>query len=144
MLPRILAAAVLLIGVVRSESVGAQSSPQPASGGASIVGSKWLAEDIRGGGVLDNLQSTISIAAVGQVTGMAGCNTLRGSAEIAGQSLKFSPLATTRKLCPPAVMDQERKFLAALEATRAFRFDGSFLKFFDGAGSEIIRFSRAQ
>jgi heat shock protein HslJ len=44
-------------------------------------------------------------------------------------------------MCEPAVMDQEQKFLAALDKTREFRFDGTHLKFFDATGEALIRFA---
>lgn len=111
-----------------------------ADASQNLEGPTWLAEDIRGGGVIDNVQSKIAIAN-GKVTGSGGCNRLAGSATTAGDKLSFGVLATTRMACVPALMDQEQKFLSALEATRAFRFDGPFLKFYDAAGTELIRFT---
>jgi putative lipoprotein len=52
-------------------------------------------------------------------------------------------MATTRMMCPPAVMDQEGKFLRALDLTREFRLDGPYLKFLDRDGAELVRFTRA-
>ncbi len=84
---------------------------------------RWLAEDIRGGGVIDCLQSVLEIAGDGRISGTGGCNRIMGKARIAGATITLSPLATTRMACSPAVMDQERKFLAALEAARSWRID---------------------
>lgn len=106
-----------------------------------LVGGPWLAEDIQGRGVIDNAQSTITIEAGGAVSGSGGCNRIRGSVTIDGARLAFSPLATTRMMCAPALMDQEQKFLRVLEATRSFRFEGTQLKFLDAAGAELIRFT---
>ena len=58
------------------------------------------------------------------MTGSGGCNRLFGAATVAGDSLTFGDIGTTRMACAPAVMEQEQKFLAALAATRSFRFDG--------------------
>jgi putative lipoprotein len=106
-----------------------------------LVGRAWLAEDIQGGGVIDNVQSKVVFEAGGKVTGSGGCNRLFGMAKIAGASLAFGSIGTTRMACAPAVMHQESKFLSALAATRTFRFDGPYLKFYDGAGVERIRFT---
>ena len=62
--------------------------------------------------------------------------------QVEGAQLVFGPLATTRKMCVPALMDQERKFLAALAATRTFRFEGPYLRFYGAAGAELVRFTR--
>ena len=48
--------------------------------------------------------------------------------------------------CPEAVMDQERRFLRALERTRAVRLDDEtgLLYFSDSEGRDILRFSRLE
>jgi putative lipoprotein len=107
----------------------------------ALQGSSWLAEDIQGGGVIDNAQSTLAIAAGGTVTGSGGCNRLFGAAIIAGDQLTFEGIGSTRMACAPAVMDQERKFLDALTATRTFRLDGPYLKFYAGSGAVLVRFT---
>lgn len=112
-----------------------------ASGAGRLEGPTWLAEDIQGGGVIDNAQSKIAFAAGGKVTGSGGCNRLFGSATIAGDALSFGGIGTTRMACAPALMDQEQKFLAALAATRTFRFEGPYLKFYDAGGAELVRFT---
>lgn len=100
---------------------------------------RWLAEDIRGGGVIDRLQSVLEIAGDGRISGTGGCNRIMGKARIAGATITLSPLATTRMACSPAVMDQERKFLAALEAVRSWRIDPARHKLvLLGAGGETL------
>ncbi len=125
-------------GEIQVEHVAAQVPPSPSS----PVG-RWLAEDIRGGGVIDNLQSVLEISGNGAVSGSGGCNRLHGQATISGASLTFGAIASTRMACPPAVMDQESKFLSALEAVRSFRIDSQQRKLFflDAAGRPIMRLS---
>ena len=64
------------------------ASAVPAAAANSPVG-KWLAEDIRGDGVIDNLQTTLEIKEDGSVLGSGGCNRYRGLAQITGQAIKF-------------------------------------------------------
>jgi putative lipoprotein len=136
----LLALAVLVIaGQGRGE---AQQGKTAMDAAARLTGGTWLAEDIRGGGVIDNARSTIAIAPDGAVTGSGGCNRLMGLAKVEAGALTVGPLATTRMACVPALMDQERKFLAALEATRSYRFEGAVLRFYDAAGTELIRFTQ--
>ena len=127
-------------GEIQVEKVGGDQAEAPPS--ASPVG-RWLAEDIRGGGVIDNLQSVVEIAADGVVTGSGGCNRMRGQATISGTSITIAPLASTMMACPPAIMDQEGKFMSALEAARSFRIDPQQRKLFlfDGAGQTVLRLS---
>lgn len=51
----------------------------------------------------------------GVVAGKAPVNRFHGSTEGAGSDLSFGPLATTRMAGPPALMDAEAQFFAALE-----------------------------
>jgi len=105
---------------------------------------KWLAESIRSGGVIDNLQSTIEIGEDGTVTGNGGCNGFNGTATIAGDTVKFGPLAATRKACPAGVMDQESKLLGALSEARRWMIDEQRDKLilFDEGNREIVLFAR--
>jgi putative lipoprotein len=113
------------------------------SGTATPKG-KWLAESIRNGGVIDDLQSTIEIAADGAVSGNGGCNGFGGKATIAGDTISFGPLAATRKACPPAIMDQESKLLSALNDARRWMIDNQRGKLilFDDGNREILLLAR--
>lgn len=101
---------------------------------------KWLAEDIRGGGVLDRVESVLELAPDGQVTGSGGCNRMSGRAEITGDRITFGPLLSTKMACAPAVMAQEDKFFAALNQAAAWRVDRAQHKLFlvDGAGQLLV------
>ncbi|TKT80340.1 YbaY family lipoprotein [Aquamicrobium sp. LC103] len=101
------------------ERVGAETQAPTVE---SPVG-RWLAEDIRGGGVIDNLQTVLEIGEDGAVTGSGGCNRMTGKATVSGADITFGPIASTRMACPPAVMDQEGKFFAALDEVRSWRID---------------------
>lgn len=111
-----------------------------APAGASPAG-KWLAEDILGGGVIDRLQTTLEIAADGTVSGHGGCNRYRGRVSITGESISFSPLASTKMACTPAAMTQEQKFHQALEKARSFRIQARERKLIlrDGSGATVAR-----
>jgi putative lipoprotein len=130
--PAVWIAALAVVGMAMT--AGASSSER-------LEGPTWLAENIKGGGVIDNAQSTLVFASGGRVTGSGGCNRLFATATIAGDTLMFGGVGTTRMACAPALMDQEQKFLGALAATRTFRFEGPYLRFFDAAGGELVRFT---
>ena len=106
-------------------------------------GSNWLVEDIRGRGVIDNAQTTLRIDQDGKASGSTGCNRFFGKANIAGGRLRFGPLATTYRACPPAVADQERKFLNALAAARGARFDQmGRLQIFSASGEALLTLTK--
>jgi putative lipoprotein len=91
--------------------------------GVGWDGATWLVDDIAGRGVIDNAQTTLSIDPDGKVAGSTGCNRYFGKATFDGAKLRFGPLATTYRACPPALADQESKFLAALREARMARLD---------------------
>jgi heat shock protein HslJ len=66
---------------------------------------------------------TASFGADGTLAGSAGCNEYSGSYVVDGMALSIGPLATTRKACDESVMEQETRFLAALQATSGYRFE---------------------
>lgn len=115
----------------------------PALAQEALVGSRWLAEDIGGAGVIDRAQSRLEVMANGRIAGNSGCNVFTGAGELSGGAAKIGPLATTRMACPPAIMDQEGRFLAALgKATRYEATPDGRLILRDSSGAELVRFSR--
>lgn len=106
---------------------------------ASLTGVTWLAEDIGGDGVIDNLQSTFMMNEGGRISGMAGCNRFNGTVTLHGATISVGPLATSRKMCPPAIMDQERKFLEALTKAKSFEIEDAFLRLLGDDGVPLMR-----
>lgn len=121
---------LLLMRAVRAETA------------ASVPFGTWSAVEIGGGGVLAEVQSTLSITQEGQVSGRAGCNQFTGSADIDGAGIRFGTLAVTMMACVPAVGDQEQRFLQALEAARRFIVDGLELRLLSESGDELMRLTQ--
>jgi len=130
MLPKPFPAAVAACMLALSVSAGAASSSPRGS---------WLAEDINGGGVIDRLQTTLTLGADGKVTGTGGCNRYMGTVTIKGDAITFGTMAGTRMACTPAVMDQENKFHAALETVRSWRIAQGKLFLRDESGNVVLR-----
>jgi putative lipoprotein len=114
-----------------------------ATAAAGPIG-RWLAEDILGGGVIDRVQTVLEIAADGAISGSGGCNAMRGTATIAGDTIAFGAIASTRMACPRAVMEQESKFFAALRSARTWRIDSARhkLALLDADGKPVVVFAR--
>ena len=100
-------------------------APEPPAPPARLAGTTWLAEDIDGKGVVDRAQSTIEFIDDKRVAGSLGCNRYTGSYSADASGMRFGQLASTRRMCPEALMQQEARFSATLGATRGFRFDRS-------------------
>ena len=53
---------------------------------------------------------------------------------LAGERVRVDQARTTRMACPPPIMDQESRFLAALAAVVSFRREGERLLLLDEGG----------
>jgi len=104
-----------------------------------LEGTAWQAEEIEGTGVLDRAPSTIVFDAGQKIAGRAGCNRYFGSFEQSGDAVTIKPTGSTRMACAPDVMDQEGKFLSALEAVTTARREGDKLLLLDGGGRLRMR-----
>lgn len=126
-----LAAVFLITGC---EGYSTEPDPSP------LVGTSWLLEDIDGDGVVEGARSTLAFESETAVRGNTGCNGMQGRAEIEGSTLRIGPLATTRRACPPAIMDQETRYLAALATVAGWRIEAGNLLLFDANGEPRLKF----
>ena len=137
---RLTALSLTVLMATSCASIG-PSAPQPPD----LTGTKWLAEDIGGQGVMDFLQSTLQFDAMdnSRVGGNSGCNNYFGAVAVDGWTIEFSAMGSTRMACPAAVMDQENRFLSALSATNRYEWnpETDLLHFYDDDES-TLRFSR--
>lgn len=121
--------ALVLEGPDARLAFAAQAEPEPAA----LVGTEWalesLLEDADGDGAASSPinDATLEITPEGQVVGTAGCNRFHGPGEVDDDVLHAGPLAATRMLCEPAVMDQERHVLDVLQAAPSISLDGNSL-----------------
>jgi heat shock protein HslJ len=116
----------------------------PVSGGARVEGT-WRLEELDGrpvvgGGGMDAPYLRID-GAEGRATGSTGCNSFGGEVGIAGDRIDFGVLAMTRRACvDEGMMDQERRFTAALEAADRYRTEGDMLVLLRGDAA-LARFT---
>lgn len=117
------------------------ASEPPRATALDLAGTQWVVEDIDGRGIVDRVESTLTIDAAGRAAGAGGCNRYFGDVTFAAGEISFGTLGSTRMACPTAVMDQEQRFFAALEATRSYRQDNltGLLYFQDSTGRDILR-----
>ncbi|WP_417849758.1 heme-binding protein [Thalassoglobus sp.] len=136
-------AEVASAGVSTLTSAFKNSSDESRSSNSRSLYQKWLVEDLNGAGVIDNAQTTIQVNQNGSITGSTGVNRYMGKAKIDGQKLKIEPgPATTRAAGPPALMDQEARFLALLPKVKQYRIDeNGLLRLLDSQGKQLLRAS---
>ena len=63
-----------------------------------------------------------------------------GSYTLAGESIVFTPGATTLMACPPALDTLEKRLIEALARTKRWQIKGNTLEFMDETGSQIALF----
>jgi heat shock protein HslJ len=113
-----------------------------AAAAHTLVGSAWRLEDLAGTGVVDRAESTLEFPEAGRVGGQGGCNRFFGFFETSGASLTIARLGATKKLCPPALMDQEARYLRALEGAERYAIEGTTLRVFSKGLDKPLRFVR--
>ncbi|ARS49583.1 META domain-containing protein [Ectopseudomonas hydrolytica] len=74
--------------------------------------------------LIDRSHLTVTFAADGRAHGHAGCNHWFAGYSLKGDALSFEPAGSTRKMCAPALMEQEQRFLAALDEVQRWDFNG--------------------
>lgn len=123
---------------------GSTGQAVTSTGGDDLVGTRWLAEDIDGKGVIDMLQTTLGFENNTRALANGGCNNAFGNVTFNGDELEFGAFGVTMKMCTEAISNQEARFFKALGQTRRYRLDTykDLLYFMDAEGREIIRFSR--
>ena len=114
---------------VRVEFAGQTFSGCGGDPAALLRGGEWVVEDIGNAGVIDNARITLVFGPTDELSGRASCNRYSTRFRLSGEGLQIDPAATTRMACPPALMDQEARFLALMAQVQrhAFTPDGALL-----------------
>jgi heat shock protein HslJ len=115
--------------------VGALAQAEPEAAAGELIEIAGVRHNQR-----PRVQSTLRLDSDGQASGSAGCNRFTAPARLTGDEIHLGPFATTRRLCPPEVMDQEDRYLAALAAARRFGLEGEVLRLRDEDDGELLRF----
>lgn len=72
--------------------------------------------------LIDSSMLTLTLIDDKRAAGLAGCNNWSANYQLNGNTLSLSDIATTRKLCAPALMEQEQRFLAYLARVQRWEF----------------------
>jgi len=110
----------------------------------SDLAGAWMVEYIGERPVIDNSPATIEFAGNGRVGGNASCNRFVGEYALSGSSLSFGKLGATKMMCPPALMEQEARFLAALERVSKVQIQNGLLVLLDVEGVTVFKASRKE
>jgi heat shock protein HslJ len=75
--------------------------------------------------LIDRSHLTITLGDDGRAYGSAGCNHWFASYTLNGDTLSFSAAGSTRKMCAPALMEQEARFLESLSKVQRWDFSAT-------------------
>jgi len=108
---------ILLLVMVAVVLVGCGSHDPSLSGDAlaqALTGKTWTLEKLANRDMENDPPLTMQFMADGTVSGFSGCNTFNGQYTLDGNTLKFGPLASTRKMCGAAANEKEYAFTTML------------------------------
>ena len=94
--------------------------------GDPLADTEWIVVELPGGPVRD-APPTLAFAQEGRVHGFAGVNRVAGAYAVEGDLVTIGPLAMTRMAGPPEQMDQENRFVGALDGPLSFALAGDAL-----------------
>jgi heat shock protein HslJ len=122
---------------------------QPAT---SLVGTAWEVMRYNNGtggytSVLLGTEVTAMFSEDGSLTGSAGCNNYTTSYQVDDASassgaISIGPAATTRMMCaePEGNMEQETRYLTALQSAATYQIEGDQLEMRDAEGTRMVTF----
>ncbi|NKY43113.1 META domain-containing protein [Nocardia cerradoensis] len=115
--------AVLVAGVACSS--GNDSAPTDSTP-ATPVGHTYISTDVQGPRIPGDGPLRLTFTA-GRLSATAGCNTLMGSADLAGNTLHTGPLAATRMACVGDRAGADEWATSLLQASPTWSLDGATL-----------------
>jgi len=98
-----------------------------------------------GGGitVMAGTELTANFSEAGQLSGSAGCNDYSATYETDGNNISIGPIAVTQKMCVDAeMMEQESKYLAALETAASYKLIANSMSLHREDGATAVNFQR--
>ena len=125
-------------------ALGAAVPAQAQGGSTPLAGTSWVLVELNGQPLAPGGEPlTLHFAADEQsVSGYGGCNQFSGPYAQSGASLRFGPLASTRRACAdPALSNQETAYFQALESTTRYAVEGGRLVLYSG-NQVVARFRR--
>lgn len=113
---------LLLAALACAAAAGCAASAESSAAPAPLEGTEWALTELEGRAPPpgDAGRPATLLLRDGRVNGFAGCNSFFGGYTVDGAALRFSELGATRKACATG-MELESRYLAALEAVRAYR-----------------------
>lgn len=111
----------------------------------SLNDTSWTLADFGDGtNVVAGTDVTLTFGADGSASGNGSINRYNGTYTVNGESLTFSPFASTKMGGDPVLMTQETAYVNALAQTTTFTVEGSTLSLYDSGDTLLLVFEGSQ
>lgn len=125
-----------LIELTRIRKQAEADASRPA-----LAGTAWRLVDLAGAGVVPQAQATLAFTDDGRISGKGSCNSFGGAVTISGNAITVGPLAATQMACAEsAAMDQETRYLAAIQQAERFEIQPPHLYIYSAGQPQPLRF----
>lgn len=91
-----------------------ETAPEPEVSQDQLVGKIWKCQMLFEREVSGDSNITLEFLTDGTIKGNGGCNNFTGTYTLAGKSISFGPVASTKKSCGPSLDEQEFTFFSFL------------------------------
>ncbi|WP_417661124.1 META domain-containing protein [Pseudomonas sp.] len=108
---------LLAIGLISASLVGCATDTMKIETDQTYQ-VEWIGERP----LIDYSHLTITLGSDGRAYGNAGCNHWFASYKLEGGNISFEQAGSTRKMCAPALMEQEARFLQSLPSITRWDF----------------------
>lgn len=111
----------LTLTTAQGDSIALTSEPP-----APLTGTAWKVTGLTSAGLAASLpagtedKAHLTFGKDGSVEGSLGCNSFHAKAAVAGSTITFGPLSSTRKMCPGPRMKLERGLMGVLEGRATY------------------------
>jgi heat shock protein HslJ len=112
------------------------------SGTVVLFSGRWEATEVDGMPATVMPRADLAFETERRVSGSSGCNRYVAELNPSQPSVRMGSVAGTPQVCAAPVMEQERRFINALEVTTTQVVDGDIMQFINRTGRTVIRFTR--
>ena len=133
----------LVLSVVHAGCNRAPVPSQAVNDAASdIWGTKWRLDYLAEDRAIGTVEATLEFPEIGRAAGNGSCNRFGGAVEIAGETIKFGPIVSTKMACDDAVGTQETNYFKGLEEATTYSIQGTLLTIYSKEKDPLLRLTR--
>jgi heat shock protein HslJ len=130
--------------ILTSLSLALLSCNNTANLSKQTLAGKWLISSINAQRVIIGKVPILTFDNNLSLSGQASCNNISTRYAVDNKTLSIGPIATTRKMCSPELMQQESTLLKVLTKVKRFQIDSGLLIMLDQQGKTVLKAQRVK